>query len=51
MITTKEFRSILVLTFITVVLFASGCTEKNLSAEEIATRMLDKRFCCKKSEY
>jgi outer membrane lipoprotein-sorting protein len=43
MITMKEFRSILVLTFITVALFASGCTEKNLSAEEIATRMLDKQ--------
>jgi outer membrane lipoprotein-sorting protein len=42
MITTKEFRSMLVLTFITVALVASGCTEKNLSAEEIATKMLDK---------
>lgn len=42
MITTKEFGSILVLAFITVALFASGCTEKNLSAEQIATQMMDK---------
>ena len=31
------------LTFITVALFASGCTEKNLSAEQIATEMMDKQ--------
>ena len=43
MITTKKFRSMFVLTFIVVALFASGCTEKNLSAEEIATKMLDKQ--------
>ncbi|MGB9929233.1 MAG: LolA family protein [Methanosarcina sp.] len=42
MITTKEFRLILVLGFITTAIFASGCTEKNLSAEEIAAQMLDK---------
>lgn len=43
MITTKEFRSIFVLAFIVVALFASGCMEKNLSAEEIATKILDKQ--------
>lgn len=43
MIMTKELKSILVLTFITVALFASGCTEKDLSVEEIATQMLDKQ--------
>ncbi len=42
-ITTKELKSILVLTFIAVALFASGCTEKNLSAEEIATQMMEKQ--------
>lgn len=43
MVTTKTFRSIFVLIFITVALFSSGCAEKNLSAEEIATKMLDKQ--------
>ncbi|MDR7666367.1 outer membrane lipoprotein carrier protein LolA [Methanosarcina sp. Z-7115] len=42
MITTKKFRSIFVLTFIVVILYASGCTEKNLSAEEITSHILDK---------
>ncbi len=42
MITTKEFRLILVLAFITVALFVSGCTEKNLNAEEITSQILDK---------
>lgn len=42
-ITTKEFKSILVLAFVTMALFASGCTEKNLSAEEIAAQMMDKQ--------
>jgi outer membrane lipoprotein-sorting protein len=43
MVITKEFKSILVLTFLTVALLASGCTEKNMSAEDIATQMLDKQ--------
>jgi outer membrane lipoprotein-sorting protein len=43
MIITKEFKSIIVLTFLTVALFASGCTEKNMNAEDIATQMLDKQ--------
>jgi outer membrane lipoprotein-sorting protein len=43
MISTKTFRSIFVLIFITVALFASGCAEKNLSAEEIATKMVEKQ--------
>lgn len=42
MITIKKFRSIFVLTFIVVALFASGCEEKNLSAEQIAAQMMDK---------
>ena len=42
MITMKKLRLILVLAFITTAIFASGCTEKNLSAEEIASQMLDK---------
>lgn len=42
MVTIKKFGLLLVLTFITVTLFASGCTEKNLSAEEIAIQMMDK---------
>ncbi|AAM03652.1 TPA: outer membrane lipoprotein-sorting protein [Methanosarcina acetivorans] len=42
-ITTKELKSILVLAFIAITLFASGCTEENLSAEEIATQMMDKQ--------
>ncbi|AKB80122.1 hypothetical protein MSHOH_3639 [Methanosarcina horonobensis HB-1 = JCM 15518] len=40
---TKKFKSILVLTLIAVALFASGCTEENPSAEEIATQMMDKQ--------
>lgn len=43
MVTKKKIKSIFVLTFVIVALFASGCTEKNLSAEEIATQMLDKQ--------
>lgn len=43
MITTKELRPIFVLAFITVALSVSGCTEKDLSAEDIATRMLEKQ--------
>lgn len=43
MIITKELKSVLVLAFIAIVLFGSGCTEKNLSAEEIATQMVDKQ--------
>jgi outer membrane lipoprotein-sorting protein len=42
-ITMKKLKSILMLTLITVALTASGCTEKNLSAEEIATQILDKQ--------
>jgi outer membrane lipoprotein-sorting protein len=42
-IKTKELKLILVLAFVTVALFVSGCAEKNLSAEEIATQMLDKQ--------
>jgi outer membrane lipoprotein-sorting protein len=42
-ITTQEFKSILVLAFVTMAFFASGCTEKNLSAEEIAAQMMDKQ--------
>ncbi|MGB9929240.1 MAG: outer membrane lipoprotein-sorting protein [Methanosarcina sp.] len=51
MITTKKFRSILVLAFITVALFASGCTEKNLGAEEIAAQMMDKQNNIQDSSY
>ncbi|WP_245860052.1 LolA family protein [Methanosarcina spelaei] len=43
MITKKKFRSIIMLAAIIMALFASGCTEKNISAEEIATQMLDKQ--------
>ena len=39
----KILKSMLLLTFITLALFASGCTEKDLSAEEIASRMLEKQ--------
>lgn len=42
MTTMKKFSSIFVLTFIVVALFASGCAEKNLSAEQIAAQMMDK---------
>lgn len=42
MVTMKKFRPIFVLTFIVVALFASGCTEKNLNAEQIAAQMIDK---------
>ncbi|MDR7667330.1 outer membrane lipoprotein-sorting protein [Methanosarcina sp. Z-7115] len=38
----KKFRSIFVLIFIVVALFSSGCTEKNLNAEQIASQMMDK---------
>ncbi len=41
--TTEGFKSILMLAFVTMILFASGCTEENLSAEEIVTQMLDKQ--------
>jgi len=43
MITTKNFRLILVLASITVALFVSGCMEENLSAEEITSHTLDKK--------
>ncbi|AKB47351.1 hypothetical protein MSKOL_1574 [Methanosarcina sp. Kolksee] len=39
----KIFKSMLLLIFITLALFTSGCTEKNLSAEDIATQMLEKQ--------
>ncbi|OED07228.1 outer membrane lipoprotein-sorting protein [Methanosarcina sp. A14] len=42
MTTMKKFSSIFVLTFIVVALFASGCAEKDLSAEQIASQMMDK---------
>lgn len=40
---TKGLKSILMLAFVAIILFASGCTEENLSAEEIVTQMLDKQ--------
>ena len=39
----KIFKSIFLLIFITLALFTSGCTEKNLGAEDIATQMLEKQ--------
>lgn len=39
----KILKSMLLFTFITMAFFASGCAEKNLSAEDIATRMLEKQ--------
>lgn len=39
----KIFKSIFLLIFITLALFTSGCTEKNLDAEDIATQMLEKQ--------
>lgn len=39
----KTLKSTLLFIFITLVLFASGCTEKNPSAEDIATQMLEKQ--------
>jgi outer membrane lipoprotein-sorting protein len=42
-ITTKNFKLIIVLAFVTLALFVSGCTEKNLSAEEIAAQIMDKQ--------
>ena len=39
----KILKSMLLLIFITLALFASGCTEKDLSAEEIASRMLERQ--------
>lgn len=39
----KILKSMLLFIFITLALFASGCTEKNLSAEDIATQMLEKQ--------
>ena len=38
----RPIRAIFVLAFIVLALFASGCTEKNLSAEQIAAQMMDK---------
>jgi outer membrane lipoprotein-sorting protein len=42
MIATKKLKSMLVLMLVTIALFASGCTEKNLSAEQIAAQMINK---------
>ncbi len=39
----KILKSMLLFTFISLTLFASGCTEKDLSAEDIAARMLEKQ--------
>jgi outer membrane lipoprotein-sorting protein len=38
----KISKSLILLFFVTFTLFASGCTEKNLSADEIATQMIEK---------
>lgn len=38
----KISKSLILLFFVTFTLFASGCTEKNLSADEIATQMMEK---------
>jgi outer membrane lipoprotein-sorting protein len=42
MTTMKKLTPIFVLTVVFVALFASGCTEKNLNAEQIAAQMMDK---------
>ncbi len=41
--TKKTLKSMLLFIFLTLALFTSGCTEKNLSAEDIATQMLEKQ--------
>jgi outer membrane lipoprotein-sorting protein len=51
MILTKKFRFIFVLIFVTIALLASGCTEKNLSVEEITAKMLDKQNSIKDYSY
>lgn len=38
----KISKSLILLFFVTFTLFASGCTEKNLSADEIAAQMMEK---------
>lgn len=43
MIINKVLKLLLLLIFVTFALFVSGCTEKDLSAEEIATQMLEKQ--------
>lgn len=43
MIINKALKLLLLLIFVTFALFVSGCTEKDLSAEEIATQMLEKQ--------
>jgi outer membrane lipoprotein-sorting protein len=50
-IISKNFRSILMLTCIAIALFTSGCAEKNLNAEEIATQMMDKQNCTQDYSY
>jgi outer membrane lipoprotein-sorting protein len=51
--TMKKFRSIFILTFIVVALFASGCTKKNLNTEQIAAKMMDNitHFLYKKKNF